>query len=113
MLEIQLGILDTRTTIGKIPVGTVFFGSLTNENCVAVFPHLRISGIGVVNLDNFQVIVNATEKTVIYNYTEVPDAILTRSSFAGLFDTLPIAACGDTSLRTRKEQLDSKETERT
>lgn len=108
-LEVQLGIPYRSSPMAKdIKPGTVFFGSLHRDS--PMIPHLRLTGGGIVNLATFQLARIESPETVIYNYEEITDAILTRTSFAGLFSDIHAPSIGRTIDEFTSDKMDSKET---
>lgn len=112
MLEVQLGRPFRSSPMAKeITPGTVFFGSLQRDS--PMIPHLRLTGGGIVNLVTFQLARVESPETVIYNYEEIADAILTRSSVCSLFDTLHLDTPVFPDVRRKEEQVVIEETKRT
>lgn len=110
MLKVELDKKSRTVNIWEIPTGTVFYGSIVSESNEIV-PRLKLTGLGVVNLNTFQVITGVTKTTPIFNYEVIPDAILTTRNRIDMDNTIRNNSLLDSYFPDLKKSMDTKETD--
>jgi len=107
MLEVQLGFARRPRSKYAVNInpGTVFLGRFYKD--LPIFSYLQTDK-GSLNLTSFTII----DKEIVYDYSEITDAILTRTSVCSLFSDVSPVSDSSSSLREAREKLEFEETKR-